>query len=114
MEDFKDRLPFDGSDPKVVSLVAYIPGIGWLIAMLLNNPKSELGSFHVRQALGIFLLAVVAKWAMIVPLFGWIGGSVGLILAVVLWVLGFLSALQRQERTVPILGDKFQEWFRSL
>ncbi|MFN7116620.1 MAG: DUF4870 domain-containing protein [Saprospiraceae bacterium] len=114
MEDFRNQSPTNGSDPKVVSLVAYVPAVGWLIALILNNPKSELGSFHVRQALGIFLLAVVARWVMVIPFVGWIAGGAGTLLAVVLWILGALSAFQGERKLVPVLGESFQEWFRSL
>lgn len=114
MENFGNQSPTNASDPKVVSLVAYIPAVGWLIAMILNNPKSDLGSFHVRQALGIFLLAVVSRWVMVIPVFGWIGGSAGMILSFVMWVLGLLSAFQQEKKAVPLLGEQFQDWFRSL
>jgi hypothetical protein len=32
----------------------------------------------------------------------------------VLWVIGLMGAINGQEKPVPILGEKFQEWFKSL
>ncbi len=114
MEDFGNQTPTNSSDPKVVSIVAYIPAVGWLIALILNNPKSDLGSFHVRQALGIFLLTVVARWAVMIPFFGWIASGAGTMLAIVLWILGVLSAFQGEKKLVSVLGESFQDWFRTL
>ncbi len=121
MEDYNNRdydnptpTPTTGTDPKVVSIVAYLTIVGTIVALVLNNPKTSLGSFHVRQALGIFLLGVVSRMAFIVPFVGWIGGFAGLLLTLVLWILGLISAIQSEQKQVPLLGDKFQEWFKSL
>ncbi len=47
-------------DPgKTVAILSYCTLIGFIIALVLNGEqknKSELGVFHIRQALGIFLL----------------------------------------------------------
>ena len=41
---------------KVVAIVSYITIIGWIIALILNqSKKTELGSFHVRQALLLWI-----------------------------------------------------------
>ena len=49
-----------GTDLKVVALVSYLTIIGWIVALILNsNNKSDLGSFHVRQSLGIILTGFV-------------------------------------------------------
>lgn len=103
------------NNPVVVSVIAYITLIGWLIAaFILNKPKQTLCDFHIRQALGINLLFIVSGFVFIIPVLGWIAGAVGYILAIVLWVLGLISAVQGEQKKVPILGDKFQEWFQGL
>ncbi|MBK7871593.1 MAG: hypothetical protein IPJ74_13440 [Saprospiraceae bacterium] len=93
-------------DPKTIGIVAYLTLIGWIVALVLNNPKSEFASFHIRQMLGLILLSFVS-W---IPFVGIVIG----IFALVLWIMGFISAVQGQMKTVPVLGDKFQEWFKSL
>lgn len=104
----------EGTDPKVVSLVSYLTLIGWIVALILNRPKSELGSFHLRQALGIILLFMASSFIFIIPILGWIAGFVGYILGVVLWILGFIGAIKAEMKPVPVLGKQFQEWFKSL
>jgi uncharacterized membrane protein len=104
-----------GTDPKIVAILAYITLIGWLAAVIMNsNDRSSLGSFHVRQALGIYLLVAASSMVMIVPILGWIAGILGYLLALVLWFIGLIAALNEEEKIVPVLGEQFQEWFRSL
>ncbi len=105
-----------GTDPKIIAIISYITIIGWLIALILNSSnRSSLGSFHVRQALGIFLLGFVSSFVMrIIPVLGWIAGGAGLLLVLALWLIGLVSAVNGEEKTVPVLGEQFQDWFRSL
>ncbi len=104
-----------GTDPKIVAVLAYVTLVGWLIAVYLNsNDRSSLGSFHVRQALGIYLLGLASSMVASIPLIGWLGGLVGFVLAFLLWLIGIVSALKEEKNPVPVLGEQFQEWFRSL
>lgn len=103
-----------GTDPKVVSIIAYLTFVGWIAALVLNNPRSELGSFHVRQALGIFLLVAACSLLMVIPILGWLAAVAGYLLSFIMWVVGFIGALQGEQKLAPVLGDKFQEWFKSL
>ncbi|MFT5167006.1 MAG: putative membrane protein [Saprospiraceae bacterium] len=103
------------NNPIVVSVIAYITLIGWLIsAFILNKPKQPLCNFHIRQALGINLLFIVSGFVSIIPVLGWIAGAVGYILAIVLWVIGLIAAIQGEQKEVPVLGQKFQVWFQGL
>lgn len=102
------------TNPKVVSILSYLTIIGWIAGYALNQPKSELGSFHQRQGLGILLMFVIAGMLSWFPILGWMS-SLGLSLtAIVFWFIGFIAALNEKETLVPILGEKFQEWFESL
>ncbi|MFN7116619.1 MAG: DUF4870 domain-containing protein [Saprospiraceae bacterium] len=107
MENPGNQTPTTGTDPKVVAIVAYITLIGWIVALVLNNPKSEFGSFHIRQALGIFLVGIVLSLIPVINLVAWI-------FAFVLWILGLISAVQGQQKTVPVVGEYFQRWFNAL
>ena len=102
------------NNAKVVSIVAYLSIVGWLIAYLLNNPRSEQASFHIRQALGVNLLFIASGLCFIVPILGWIVGAAGYVMGVVLWAIGIIFAIQEEEKEVPFLGKYFQEWFQGL
>lgn len=96
-----------GTDPKVVGIVSYITFIGWIVALVLNsNDKSEFGSFHIRQSLGLIIMGALS----IIPFLGWIIG----IAAFILWIIGLIGAVQGQMKPVPIVGEYFQDWFKSL
>lgn len=99
---------------KTVAIIAYITLIGWIIALIMNNGnKTALGSFHVRQSLGIMCLGVVL--AILVSFINiyiltWIL-QLGIF---VLWLLGLIAAIQGEMKPVPVLGDRFQEWFKGI
>ena len=102
---------------KTVGIVAYLWIIGWVIALVMHNGnKTEHGAYHVRQSLGImilwlavFILNTVLAMAGI-SFVGWIL-SLGLF---VLWLLGFIGAIQGEKKPVPVLGEQFQQWFKSI
>lgn len=78
-----------------------------------NGNKTALGSFHVRQSLGIMCLGVVL--AILVSFINiyiltWIL-QLGIF---VLWLLGLIAAIQGEMKPVPVLGDRFQEWFKGI
>ena len=101
-------------DPKTRGIVAYITIIGWIVAIATNNPKDEHASFHIRQMLGLMLLSLAFSFCSVVPFLGWIVSFVGFFVALALWVMGLISAVQGTQKPVPVVGDKFQEWFKSL
>ncbi|MEM9160434.1 MAG: hypothetical protein AAGB46_15415, partial [Verrucomicrobiota bacterium] len=59
-------------DPKTRGIVAYLTLIGWIIALVTNNPKDELASFHIRQMLGLMLTMIVASVLVAIPIIGWL------------------------------------------
>jgi uncharacterized membrane protein len=32
----------------------------------------------------------------------------------ILWVIGFVGAIQGQEKKIPLFGDLFQDWFKGI
>ncbi|AFL82246.1 hypothetical protein Aeqsu_2796 [Aequorivita sublithincola DSM 14238] len=99
---------------KTVAIIAYMTLIGWIIALIMNNGnKTLLGSFHVRQSLGIICVGVllnILASIISIPIISYIVWAG----VVVLWILGLLSAVQGEMKPVPVLGEKFQEWFKGL
>ena len=102
------------NNARVVSIIAYMTLLGWIIAYLLNDPKTEQASFHVRQALGVNLFFIASGICFAVPIIGWIAGFVGYLLGIVMWVLGLIYAVQEESKEVPVLGAQFQEWFQGV
>lgn len=99
---------------KTIAIISYITIIGTLVAFIMNqNKQNYFASFHIRQALGLFLLGVVISFIQRFTPFGWFDTVLG-IGVFVLWVLGLISAIQGEEKPVPLLGVQFQEWFRNI
>lgn len=82
-------------DAKTTSIVAYLSWIGFLIALLAGD--KEGARFHMNQALVILLFSMIA----IIPCIGWIWG----IFMVVCWILGFVAAINQEEKEVPLIGQ---------
>lgn len=116
MKNTNEEIPpvIHRNNPRIVSIVAYLTFIGWLVAYILNDPKSELSSFHLRQSLGIYLIFLVSSMLMWIPLLGWLIGIAGSLLGVVLWIIGISSANREETKEVPFLGYDFQRWFAGL
>jgi uncharacterized membrane protein len=106
-----------GVDGKTISIISYFSLLGWIIAyVLFSSNKSKLATFHIRQSLGLMIVAFalwVVMWIFLfIPVLGWIISILIWISFVgwfVLWVIGLVSAINGQEKPVPIVGDKAQE-----
>lgn len=112
------------SEDNTVAFVSYLFGIGFIVALIMyGNNKTQLGAYHLRQALGLLLtgiagciaLTVVGFVLMVIPVLGWL-------LAMLFWfafgaamlvlsLMGFLAALNRQAKPVPVVGTWYQSMF---
>ena len=82
-------------DKKTTGIVAYLTWIGWLIARLAGD--KEGAKFHINQALVILLFSLLS----IIPCIGWIWG----IFMIVCWFIGFIAAINEEEKSIPLLGN---------
>lgn len=112
-------------DPgKTVAILSYITLIGFIIAIVMHNDeknKSELGAFHLRQAIGIFCLGIAMSIAqiifLVIPIIGWlISGalSLGMIALFVFWILGLISAINQEKKEIPFIGSFIQNLFSGI
>ncbi|WP_233530597.1 DUF4870 domain-containing protein [Gelidibacter salicanalis] len=94
-------------DGKNIALIAHLTLIGWIVALVMNNnTKSDFASFYIRQMLGLMLCAIVLS---VIPLVGWIL-NLGLL---VLWIMSLIGAVNGEKKLTPVVGDYFQDWFKS-
>lgn len=82
-------------DKKVTGIVAYLTWIGWLIALLAGD--KEGAKFHLNQSLVLWLFSLLS----IIPCLGWIWG----VFIIVCWFIGFIGAINEEEREVPLIGN---------
>lgn len=100
---------------KLIGIVAYITLIGLIIAFILNSTnKDPFASFHIRQSLGIFATSIVISLFAVVPFIGWVLAIVASLLILVMWIMGLISAIGGEMKPVPVLGEKFEEWFQAV
>jgi uncharacterized membrane protein len=100
---------------KAIAIIAYITIFGLIIAFILNQDKKDpFGSFHIRQALGIFISGIALSVVAMVPVIGWVAAVIGSLLILVLWIMGLINAINGNMKPVPVLGEKFAEWFKTV
>jgi len=104
-EDAKEIL----SDGKNVAIIAHITIIGWVIALVMNNgeKKTEYASFYIRQMLGLAICAILLS---LIPVIGWFT----FIAFIILWIMSLIGSLSGEKKLTPVIGQYFQDWFKSL
>jgi hypothetical protein len=116
------------TEDKTAAIIAYLTLIGFIVAIIINSgKKTKLGAFHLRQVLG-FALTIIVGWIcvaimMVVLLFVLAFMKSFLLLLVpllyfafgasiiVLWIMGFIAAVNGQMKPMPVVGPLYQKWF---
>jgi uncharacterized membrane protein len=98
---------------KQTAIVSYLTIIGTIIAIFMNSEnKNAFASFHIRQALGIFLTFFLLGYP--VGYFdSWMVSASFWTFIFILWLFGFMNALNGEQKTVPFLGEFYQNLFKS-
>jgi uncharacterized membrane protein len=109
-------------DGKSIAIISYLTIIGWIIAYVMHgNNKTGIGKFHLRQSLFLMLAGfatAMAQWIFLfIPVLGWIISILlyfVLLGLFVLWIIGLISAINGEEKEIPILGRKAQELLKGI
>jgi uncharacterized membrane protein len=99
---------------KTISILAYIPFIGWLIALILNSDKPAVeksyNAYHLRQGLGLFitylaysLLSWLITW---IPLLGILMDRIIVFGFIGLAIMGILNASKGLKNPLPLIGER--------
>lgn len=99
---------------KTPAITAYILIIGVVIAMSMNSEdKNKFASFHIRQALGLSLTFI--SLGLIISNFDNVMIAIPMwIFISVLWTYGIFSAIQGHTKPLPLLGNLYQKWFKTI
>jgi uncharacterized membrane protein len=120
MTDAKENTYIGSPDnPRTTAVVSYITFIGWLIAYFGLYPKNRTShsSFHLRQSLLIHILSLLVK---IFYSFSYASSTtlvvtgVLTILVFILWLSGFVDALNGRQRPLPLIGSLSQKLFNGI
>lgn len=103
------------TEGKNIAIISYITIIGLIIAFVMNNEKKDaFASYHIRQSLGLAITAMALSMIGIIPILGWIISFLGFFFVLFLWIMGLINALNSKEKPLPLLGKKFEEWFKDV
>ena len=90
-------------DKKTTDIVAYLTHVGLIIALICGDRKNS--TFHLNQALVIWLAGTIAGFLTIIPFIGGILAWIGGVFCTVCCFIGFINAIQGIEKPVPFLGQ---------
>lgn len=111
--------PAQPTEDRTVAIVAYITLIGFIVAIILHGQKkTQLGAYHLRQALGL-LITGFALWiagiiltvvtfgfgALLMPLVG--------ILLLIAVIIGIVNAANGELKPNFLFGKQFEQWFKN-
>ena len=96
----------DGADcqrNKYLAALCYFSFLFGIIG-LLAEPDSKFIRYHLNQSLVLTVAAVLCGLVCIIPILGWIVGTVGSILILVFTVMGIVRACKGEATELPIVG----------
>jgi len=108
-EDAKEAFSADNPDSgKTIAIIAHLTIIGTIIAFIMHGSnKTEIGSFYLRQVVGITLLGFVLGLIPVLNLVAWI-------FPFILWIISIVGAFSGEQKKVFLVGDYFQDWFKGI
>ena len=101
-------------DAKTKAIISHLFVIGWIIAVIVNmSNKEEYASYYIKQNLGIIILGIALRILNVIPVFGPVLMVIGGLLLFIFWLMSFIWSIQGEMKPIPLLGDKFQDWFKG-
>ena len=114
------------SEGKTAGIISYLTLIGWLVAYfaLHKDKKTDIGSYQLRQTLLLHIIAIISGWGVtfIIGILA-VSTGVGALVYVpyliqlalfILWIIGFIGAVNGEKKPIPLIGEKAQTTFASI
>jgi uncharacterized membrane protein len=79
-----------------------------------NEKKAVFPTYHLKQALGLGLTGLALGVVGMIPILGWIVSFFGFFALLFLWIKGLLNAVNGNQKPVPWVGEKYEEWFKNI
>lgn len=108
-------------EDKTAAILSYITLIGFIIAIVMQGSnKTKLGSYHLKQALGVICTGVAAWILMMIIAFIPFVNFLLIILAPAIWIfilvlviMGVINAANGQFKPLPLFGSLYEKLFAS-
>ncbi|UZH56167.1 hypothetical protein JRG66_04695 [Salinimicrobium tongyeongense] len=105
----------DKTEDITIAVIAYLTIIGLVVAFVMNNEKKDaFAAWHIRQSMGLTVLGIAVFAIGMVPILGWLISFFGSLFLLYLWIMGLINAINGKVKPVPVLGSKFEEWFKNI
>lgn len=106
------------TEDRTVAILSYITLLGFIVAIILHsNKKTALGSFHLRQCLGLILTGIALSIGGIVlaliPFIGWLVMLALWLTFLVFIIMGLIAAISGRQTPLPVVGEHYQKWFAN-
>jgi len=114
------------SEDRTVAILSYITIFGFIVAIIMHSSKkTALGSYHLRQVLGLivagFALSIAAMiTGFVLAFIPFIGPIILMIFwpvlmlgGLVIVIMGLLAALKGEMKPVPLLGEPIQKYLAN-
>lgn len=109
------RTQHDETNDITIAVIAYLTLIGLIIAFVMNNEKKDpFATYHIKQSLGLTVCGLAVFVVGMIPILGWIVSFFGSLFLLYLWIMGLINAINGKVKSVPVLGNKFEKWFRNI
>ncbi len=96
--------PEKADGQKVNVEMAVIAYIIFLVPLLTDAKDDPFVKFHIKQAIILIICLVISSVITSIPFIGWIFGSIMTIGLLILWIMGLISAINKEKKELPIIG----------
>lgn len=99
---------------KSIAITSYILMIGVLIALSMNSEnKNQFAAFHIRQGLGLTFTFIILGVSISSFESIYIAAPMWIFISI-LTIYGIFTAARGETTPLPLLGNLFQKWFKSI
>lgn len=106
--------PEEIKEGKTAAIVSYILIVGVLIAFSINSEtKNKFAAFHIRQGLGLTLTFIILGVSISSFESIYVAAPMWIFVSV-LTIYGIFTAAKGETTPLPLLGNIFQKWFKTI
>ena len=102
-------VPSSGGDNKLMAILCYF-GILVLIPLLTDAKNDAFVKFHIKQGLILLIAYIVVGVLYVIPVLGWILGSILYVVLFILFIMGIINASSGKQEPLPIIGKWAENW----
>ncbi|WP_055445648.1 hypothetical protein [Lacinutrix mariniflava] len=98
---------------KTLAIISYLTFIGTFVAVFMNfERKNAFTNFHLRQMIGLIIMLILSN--VVEKYVNSMFGSVLWAVTFLSWLYSIIFAIKGEAKLIPVVGEKFQQWFKDL